>query len=171
MENEYFYSTEIEWIAQRKGNLSGPHLPDLLIDAPPEFKGQDGFWTPEHLLVASVNSCFMTTFLAIAENSKLDVMGLHIEAKGQLEKLEGVGFMMTEIILRPRVILARDRDSDRALRIIGKAERNCLIASSIRTKITVEPELSVAPVSNDEVLRTIHSPNALVENSSKEAIR
>lgn len=45
--------------------------------------------------MASVNSCFMTTFLAIAENSKLDIVNFKIGATGKLEKLDGHGFAMT----------------------------------------------------------------------------
>ena len=41
------------------------------------------------LFVASVNSRFMTTFLAIAENSKLDFVSFKADAKGKLEKLDG----------------------------------------------------------------------------------
>jgi peroxiredoxin-like protein len=144
MENQYYYSTEIEWIGQRKGDLSAPELPDLIIDAPPEFKGQEGFWTPEHLFVASVNSCFMTTFLAIAENSKLDFVSLRVGAKGKLEKLDGQGFMITEIILRPRLIIHEARNTERALRILQKAERNCLISNSMKTAITLQPEVTIA---------------------------
>ena len=72
MEKKYFYTTEVEWTGERHGDLRAPVLPDMEVDAPPEFKGHDGVWTPEHLFVAAVNSCFMTTFLAIAENSKLE---------------------------------------------------------------------------------------------------
>ena len=57
MENKYFYSTEVEWTGDRHGDLRAPVLPNLHVDAPPEFKGHDGVWTPEHLFVASVNSC------------------------------------------------------------------------------------------------------------------
>src|SRR2546429_6752935 len=97
MENKYFYRTEVEWTGERHGDLRAPVLPNLHVDAPPEFKGHDGVWTPEHLFVASVNTCFMTTFLAIAENSKLEVVSFKADAKGKLEKLDGQGFMMTEI--------------------------------------------------------------------------
>jgi len=144
MENQYYYSTQIEWIGQRKGDLSAPGLPDLIIDAPPEFKGQKGFWTPEHLFVASVNSCFMTTFLAIAENSKLDFVSLRVGAKGKLEKLNGHGFMITEITLRPRLVIPDARSAERALRILEKAEKNCLISNSIKTEITLQPEVTIA---------------------------
>src|SRR5690349_7908776 len=125
MENQYFYSTEIEWIGERRGELSAPDLPDLIIDAPPEFNGQKGSWTPEHLFVASVNSCFMTTFLAIAENSHFDFVSFRAGAQGKLEKREGQGFAITEITLRPRLVLREARHAERALRILQKAERNC----------------------------------------------
>jgi len=144
MENKYFYSTEVEWTGERKGDLRAPVLPKLEVDAPPEFKGHEGVWTPEHLFVAAVNSCFMTTFLAIAENSKLEFLSFQADAKGKLEKLEGRGFIMTEVILRPRLLIRHARDAERAGRILEKAERNCLISNSIKTETKLEPEINFA---------------------------
>jgi len=112
MENQYSYTTEVEWTGERRGDLSAPHLPDLEVDAPPEFKGHEGAWTPEHLFVAAVNSCFMTTFLAIAENSKLEFVSFSADAKGKLEKLEGQGFIMTEVVRRPKLMVSHARDLD-----------------------------------------------------------
>ena len=86
----------------------------------------------------------MTTFLAIAENSKLDFVSLHVGATGKLEKLDGKGYMMTEITLRPRLVLREARGTERALRILEKAERNCLISNSVKTEITLQPEVTVA---------------------------
>ena len=39
MENKYFYSTEVEWTGERRGNVRAPVLPSIHVDAPPEFKG------------------------------------------------------------------------------------------------------------------------------------
>ena len=142
MLNQHLYTTEIEWTGERHGELRAPELPKLAVDAPPEFKGHEGVWTPEHLFVASVNSCFMTTFLAIAENSKLEVVKFHGEAEGTLEKVEGRGLMITHITLRPKLIIKHIRDAERALRIFEKAEKNCLIANSIRTETTLEPQVN-----------------------------
>jgi len=144
MENKYFYTTEVEWTGERAGDLTAPVLPDLKVDAPPEFKGHDGVWTPEHLFVASINSCFMTTFLAIAENSKLDFISFTAGAKGKLEKVEGQGFIMTEVVLRPKLRISHARDAERAGRILEKAEKNCLISNSIKTETKLEPEISFA---------------------------
>ncbi|MGQ0761349.1 MAG: OsmC family protein [Acidobacteriota bacterium] len=141
MENQYSYTTEVEWTGGRRGDLSAPHLPDLAVDAPPEFKGHEGAWTPEHLFVAAVNSCFMTTFLAIAENSKLEFVSFSADAKGKLEKLEGQGFIMTEVVLRPKLLVSHARDLERAGRILEKAEKHCLISNSIKTETRLEPKV------------------------------
>jgi peroxiredoxin-like protein len=143
MEDNYYYTTEVQWTGERHGDLSAPVLPSLQVDAPPEFKGHEGVWTPEHLFVASVNSCFMTTFLAIAENSKLEFASFSADARGKLEKLAGQGFVMTEIVLHPKLVLKNAGDAERASRILDKAEKNCLISNSIKTRTKLEPEISV----------------------------
>src|SRR4030095_1957861 len=144
MEDSYYYRTEVEWTGERHGDLSAPVLPSLKVDAPPEFKGHEGVWTPEHLFVASVNSCFMTTFLAIAENSKLEFVSFSAVAKGKLEKLSGQGFMMTEVILRPKLLISHARDAERAGRILEKAEKHCLISNSIKAETKLESEINFA---------------------------
>jgi peroxiredoxin-like protein len=144
MENQYFYSTEVEWSGAREGELSASSLPRLHVDAPPEFKGHEGSWTPEHLFVGAVNSCFMTTFLAIAENSKLDFVSFKAAADGKLEKREGQGLSITEIVLKPSLTIRDSKDAARAARILEKAEKHCLISNSVKTEIRLEPEISVA---------------------------
>jgi peroxiredoxin-like protein len=144
MENKYFYTTEVEWTGERHGDLRAPVLPDMQVDAPPEFKGHEGVWTPEHLFVAAVNSCFMTTFLAIAENSKLDFVSFKADAKGKLEKVDGQGLIMSEVVLRPKLLISHARDAERAGRILEKAEKHCLISNSIKTQTRLEPEVTFA---------------------------
>ena len=67
------YDVNLTWKENRKGTLSSPVLEQSIeVVTPPEFpKGIEGLWSPEHLFTAAVNSCMMTTFLAIAENFKL----------------------------------------------------------------------------------------------------
>ena len=138
MENRYFYSTEVEWTGERRGDLRAPVLPSIHVDAPPEFKGHEGAWTPEHLFVASVNSCFMTTFLAIAENSKLEFTSFVCRAVGKLDSVEGKP-LMTEIALQPEVTIANANQEELAIRVLQKSEKACLISSSIKTKVIMTP--------------------------------
>ena len=92
--------------------------------------------------MGAVNSCFMTTFLAIAENSKLDFVRFHAAAEGKLEKA-GQGFSITEIVLRPKLTLKDSGDAGRAARILEKAEKHCLISNSVKTEIHLEPQIDV----------------------------
>jgi organic hydroperoxide reductase OsmC/OhrA len=140
----YFYETEVEWIGGRKGELRAPGLPALTVATPPEFHGHEGIWTPEHFFVAAVNACLMTTFLAMAELSKLQFVAFRSRAQGKLEKFDGQGFQITEILLRPHLTIAEERDRERAERILAKAEKHCLISHSIKARIRMEPEISVA---------------------------
>ena len=137
----YLYETQVEWATGRKASLRSSGLPALEISPPPEFQGEPGIWTPEHLYVASVNACFVVTFLAIAELSKLDLVIFASHATGKLEKVEGSGFQITEVVLRPRLMVHHPRDLERAARLMQKAEKNCLISNSIKAIVKVEPEI------------------------------
>jgi peroxiredoxin-like protein len=143
MSTPFYYETEVEWLGQKRGRLCSPALPDLEVATPPEFNGHENTWSPEHLFVAGVNSCFMTTFLAIAELSKLDFAGFSVNAVGKLEKVEGRGFAITEVTLRPRLSLRREQDVERAGRLLEKAERNCLVSNSINSTVRLDPEIFV----------------------------
>lgn len=133
------YEVNLKWESERKGTLSSPVLPTQIeVATPPEFdKGIAGIWSPEHLFVASVSSCLMTTFLAIAENSKLDYLNFDCNAKGIIDKVEGK-YSVIEIILKPLLVIPSSQDLDKAKRIIEMSEKACLISNSIKTKIIME---------------------------------
>ena len=132
------YNVDINWVADRKGELSSPELTHKFeVATPPQFpKGIEGIWSPEHLFTASVISCFMTTFLSIAENSKLDFVSFKCSAKGKLEQLEG-RLLMTEILLEPILVITKESDTEKADRMLHKAEAACLISNSIKSKVSL----------------------------------
>ena len=98
------------------------------------------------MFVASVNSCYMATFVAIAELSKLDIVSFTSSAVGKLEKTEGQSYRITEIVLKPKLVIRFEADAERAQRILEKAERNCLISNSINTHVTLQPEIDFEQV-------------------------
>ena len=137
----HFYETEVEWIGAKNLKLSGAKQPAIVAGAPPEFQGREENWSPEHLLVASLNSCYVLTLIAIAEFSKVGLVSCSSTATGKLEKLEGSGYQITEIIVKPKVVLASAGDLARMPRILGKAKDNCFISNSIKSTIKIEPEV------------------------------
>ena len=108
MLDSYVYNVNLDWTHDRSGILGAETLPPIYYSAPPEFSGEAGKWTPEHMLVGSVASCFVSTFLAVAEHYKLEVFGLRMGAFARLEKLPGEGYRFTEITLFPEIRVAAD---------------------------------------------------------------
>ena len=137
----YFYETEIEWKGDKDLQLASGKLPAIAAGAPPEFKGREGQWAPEHLFVASLNSCYMLTLLAIAEFSKIAIVSFSSSAKGKLEKVAGSSYQVTEIVVQPRVVIASVSDLARMPRIFEKAKQNCFVSNSIKSAIKIEPEV------------------------------
>lgn len=132
----HYYNLNLTWKSERTGILTSQELKNgIEVATPPPFpKGIEGVWSPEHLLTASVSSCFMTTFLAIAENSRLEFDSFDCSAKGKLEQVEGK-FLMTEIELIPVLKIKKEADKEKAERILQKSEAACLISNSIKTKV------------------------------------
>ncbi|MBI3693898.1 MAG: OsmC family protein [Acidobacteria bacterium] len=138
----YFYETQIEWGKRRRGQLQAQGLPGLTVSTPPEFNGEAGFWTPEHLFVAAAEACLMATFIGIAEKARLAVAGYRSSARGKLE-LVGSGLRFTQIFISPVVELEKAEDRELAGRVLAKAAKNCLIANSMALEMRVEPEFAV----------------------------
>ena len=137
----FYYETEVEWKKEKEGQIKGHTLPAVGVGAPREFKGREGQWTPEHLFVASINTCFMLTFLAIAEHSRLPLVSFSSTAKGKLEKVPGSSYQITEIVVKPRVVIPSVEDLGRIGRVLEKAKENCFISNSIKSTIKLEPEI------------------------------
>ncbi len=143
MPEKHTYSTSLRYTEQRKGTLSGEDMPNIEVATPPEFpKGHPGIWSPEHLFVASAEVCLMTTFLAIAENSKLEFREYSSEAVGTLEKTDK-GFLVTEILIKPVVVVGDEELTDKTVRVLEKAEKYCLISNSMNTEVCIEPQVKV----------------------------
>ena len=144
MESEHCYEVSVNWKADRKGTLSSPVLDATIeVATPPQFpKGIEGVWSPEHLFVAAVNSCLMTTFLSFAENSNLYFENFSSKAVGKLEMVEGK-YMISEITLMPIITIADKSNEEKTKRILKKLESNCLISNSIKTKINFNSEVKV----------------------------
>jgi peroxiredoxin-like protein len=144
----HYYHVDINWNTERKGMMCSPELNKeagscIEVATPPEFpKGIAGIWSPEHLFTAAVSSCLMTTFLAIAENSKLTFTSFTCQSKGKLEQVDGK-FMMSEIILEPTVTITNEADRERAEKVLLKSEAACLISNSIKSKVMMIPTINV----------------------------
>jgi peroxiredoxin-like protein len=117
-------------------------LPDLTVAAPADWGGPGDSWSPEHLLIAAIESCFLLTLRAVARASKVEFASLKVFVSGAIDRKDGVT-RFTEVVLRPVMTIPAGTDRERALRVMEKAEKSCLITSSLSTPVRLEAEVLV----------------------------
>jgi len=138
MDTVHTYRIQATSTTLRSGEVASATVPGSIeFSAPPEFLGRSGVWTPEDFFVASIVSCYVSTFSSIADLSKLQFVSLEVEAEGRLEKVDGA-WRFAQVYLRPDLQIEHERDRERAIRLLEKAEKGCLIARSISAQTILE---------------------------------
>jgi peroxiredoxin-like protein len=121
--------------------LSAAGLANLPSAPPLEFDGPGDAWSPEQLLLAAVDGCFLFTLRAVAQASGLEFISLELASEGAVDRRDG-GLSFTEIVLRPRLLVRAGIDQGRALRVLEKAKKTCLVSTSLSTPVRLEPEIA-----------------------------
>ena len=140
----FHFRAKTAWSSARRGTLSALGKPNIVVGSPPEFKGEPDIWAPEELLVGSVNTCMMLTFLTLAQAKGLTPVGYESEADGLLENIDGK-CRITKITVQPLVSLKGKAELELAREIMENVEAQCFISNSIRSKVTLTAEFVVAP--------------------------
>jgi organic hydroperoxide reductase OsmC/OhrA len=96
---------------------------------------------PEEAFVASIASCHMLWFLAVAAKRGYRIDTYADDAEGILEKDADSRMSMTRVVLRPRIAFGDDRQppSAEVAAMHEEAHRKCYIANSVKTLIAIEP--------------------------------
>jgi organic hydroperoxide reductase OsmC/OhrA len=123
--------------------MSSEGKQDIPVSSPPEFKGEPGQWTPEDLLVASLEICTMTTFIAFSIRKKLLLKSYESAATGTME-FTGGKYRFTRVILSPVIVVEDERERETAASILEEAHHSCFIANSICSEVILEPIIKIA---------------------------
>ena len=138
----FTYSVGTTWERGREGVLRSPSKPEVRVASPPEFKGVPGTWTPEDLFVAAVETCQMTTFLALASRADLPLVSYVSKATGSLEFADG-GYRFTRVTVEPTIVVGEGSNRDDIEALVHQAHKACLIGRSVRCEIEVVPDIQV----------------------------
>jgi len=109
--------------------------------AAPEYLGKKEFVIPEEAFAASLASCHMLTFLALASMKKYTVEVYEDTAIAILGKNEKLRMAVTKLYLRPKVNFKGDNIPDKTIinEMHHRAHTECFIANSVLTEIIIEP--------------------------------
>ena len=155
MAREHHYAAHLVWTGAEKGptrdyaSYSRDYVvriegkPELVGSSDPLFRGDPKRHNPEDWLMAALSACHMLTYLAICARSGLQVLSYEDAASGTMV-LEGGGGHFTEVVLRPKVVLAAGADRAKAEAVHEEAHRHCFIAASVNFPVRHEAEVTVA---------------------------
>jgi organic hydroperoxide reductase OsmC/OhrA len=145
----YRYEAHLRWTGSTGAGWDG-YDREHEVTAPPaeqpvklttgESKGDPATLNPEQLLVMAASSCQMLWFLDLAAKARIDVVEYTDEATAAMPEGEG----LSEIVLRPRIVLGAEASEERVAKLVHTAHEHCNIAASLRTPIAIEPRVEVA---------------------------
>lgn len=155
-QRQHSYALTVRWTGNRGSGTSGyaafgrdhevlaPGKPTLAGTADPAFRGDPARWSPEDLLVAALSQCHMLWYLALCAHAKVIVTDYLDEAVGTMVEHTGGAGEFTEVVLRPRVTVARSDMVDKAGELHTPAHEKCFIARSVNFTVKHEPTIVVA---------------------------
>ena len=113
----------------------------IKASAAPDYLGRSELVNPEEAFTASLASCHLLTFLAIASMKKYTVAMYEDNAVAILGKNEKLKMAVTTVYLRPKITFNGDNIPDKTIidEMHHRAHQECFIANSVLTEIIVEP--------------------------------
>jgi len=155
MAHIHHFSARITWTGAAQGTTSAydSYSRDHLIEVPGKpplpgsadgvFLGDSSRHNPEDLLVMSLSSCHLLTYLAVASRAGVHVLGYSDEASGTMQMHEG-RMRFTEVSLRPQVLIATGGDAALAMQLHEQAHEHCFVANSVNFPVSCDVRISVA---------------------------
>jgi len=148
MANSHEFEAELIWEKGAAGEQRCNHTvrfeghPELEVSAAPQYKGDPNALNPEELLLASITSCQMLTYLAMAQHAGIDVLAYEDHATATLA-IADRRMRITSVTLRPRIRLAADANPEKALELVDRAQQGCFIANSVSCDVMIQADVRV----------------------------
>lgn len=113
----------------------------LEVSAAKNFKGDPSLYNPEDLLLSSLTSCHMMSYLYCCSINKIDVISYTDQSEACLEVNSDGSGQIIKVILNPTVIISSKSDPNLAKELHNKANELCFIANSC--KFPVEHHVTI----------------------------
>ena len=143
----HHYQCKAEWTGAASGPTDDIHFnrnirvnfvghAALEMSGPPEFLGSADYVNPEELFVASLASCQMLTYLALAARRGIKVTSYQDEAEGEMMVKDG-RMRFTKVTLHPTITISADSRLEEAESLVERAHQDCFIGNSVTTELVI----------------------------------
>jgi len=126
--------------------VAPPARAGLVLSSDPAFRGEPDLLNPEQLLLLAASSCQLLSFLAVAARARIDVVAYEDHAEATMPEADRP-VRITEIHLRPRITVRPPASEPRVLALVDTAHRECFIANSLTSAMTITPIVDIVATS------------------------
>jgi organic hydroperoxide reductase OsmC/OhrA len=120
---EFAVSLDDAWVGS--SDRGGPNLPNVAHE-----------WTPEHLVLAGLARCSLTSLSFHAKRLGIELRS-HADARGSVTRRESDGrFAFAEIVVEAYVDLLGAVTPEGLSKLLADAERDCFVGASLSAKPT-----------------------------------
>ena len=156
MIGEHQYRLHATWTGDRGSGTSGYRDYDrsvsLEVDGKPlleasadkPFRGDPAKWNPEELLLGALSECHLLSYLHACVTTGVVVVSYRDDATGTMVEDGKGGGAFTDVLLRPRVVVADESMIDAAIAAHRQAREWCFIANSVNFPVRHEPVVTAA---------------------------
>ena len=154
MSKQHQYAVSIAWTGndgegtrsyrgyRRDHEIAAAGKPPILASSDPSFRGDRARYNPEELLVASLSSCHMLWYLHLCSVNGIVVLEYRDDAEGTMQEEDDGGGVFVQVVLKPRVTVAKGADRGKALALHEEAHHLCFISRSVRFPVEVAAEVA-----------------------------
>jgi organic hydroperoxide reductase OsmC/OhrA len=151
---QHAYEAKIEWTGndgdgtktyksyRRDHEISSSGKPPIQASSDPSFRGDRSRYNPEELLVASLSSCHMLSYLHLCAVNHITVYNYRDTASGLMRENEDGSGEFVKVTLNPQVTISSSDDQAQARSLHDQAHHLCFIARSVNFPVDIIPEIS-----------------------------
>ena len=156
MMGEHRYLLRATWTGDRGSGTSGYRDYDrsvsLEVDGKPlleasadkPFRGDPLKWNPEELLLGALSECHLLSYLHACVTTGVVVVSYSDDATGTMVEDGKGGGAFTDVLLRPRVVVAEESMVEAAVAAHRQAREWCFIANSVNFPVRHDPVVTAA---------------------------
>jgi peroxiredoxin-like protein len=139
----HFFEVDLNWLSHKEGILSAHDVGGTLhVATPPSFGGEGREWSPEHLFLSAISSCYMTTFLHFLNKVGVNITKFSCNSIGQIHLVEGK-YKFTQVDVYPKIMVSDESAIEKVSGAVQKTHQYCLISNSVDARIIYHPQILV----------------------------
>jgi len=153
--HEHHYQVTVAWTGnsgkgtsdyrgyERSHTINVERKPVIDASSDPAFRGDKTRYNPEELLVASLSSCHMLSYLHLCAVAGVVVTAYTDNATGTMTQTPDGGGHFTEVTLYPSVTVSDESMIAKANELHHEANKLCFIANSCNFPVHHKPTCGV----------------------------